>query len=340
MKKKLFLVLAVLTLSLAGCGSSGTDSSENAGGSSTEPIVLKAAHTNSESSNIHQATVRFNELLEEKSEGRLSLDIYPNSTYGSANDIDEGLFDGSLDILCGPVSNSHSPLLSLLNAPSVFSDYDKTLEAVTDSPFRDWYIETAESIGLKPLAWTAGAYREVSSNKEILSADDLQGLAIRVPENAVQTVFWEGLGATPTVVSFSDLYISLQNGLIDAQENPLDLIISQKLYEQQEYIVMTNHMMQWYGFTMNKDNFDALPEDLQQILIDCAGEAAEYARTLALENEASQMEFLEGEGLTIIEFTEEDYQKMYDRSEAAFELLREECGEEAFNTMLSSLGLN
>ena len=304
-----------------------------------DTIVLKAAHTNAESSNVHQATLKLNELLAEKSGGRLTLDIFPNSTYGSANDIDEGLFDGSLDILCGPVSNSHSPLLSLLNTPCVFANYEKALEAVTDSPFRDWYYETAQSLGLQPLAWTAGAYREVSSNVPITSADDLVGLDIRVPENEVQTAFWSGVGATPTVVAFSDLYISLQNGLVDAQENPLDMIVSQKFYEQQKYIVMTNHIMQWYGFTMNKDNFDALDPELQEILVECAGEAADYARSLAENNQEELLSFLEGEGLTVTWFTDEDFAKMYEKSEKAFDMLKKTCGEEAFNTMLTSMGL-
>lgn len=206
---------------------------------------LKWAHVYETSEPYHTAAVWAAGEIAKRTNNRYQVEVFPASTLGKETDINQGLTLGTVDIIyTGQLftGRTFGPL-AIGGAPFMFRDFDHWKRYAT-SPL---FAELAEgyrqkSGGNKVLAITYYGERHVTSNKAINKPDDMKGLKIRVPDAPLYTMFPRAVGANPTPIAFAEVYLALQNGTVDAQENPLPTIDAKKFYEVQKFIVLTGHI--------------------------------------------------------------------------------------------------
>ncbi|MFC4354260.1 TRAP transporter substrate-binding protein [Chryseomicrobium palamuruense] len=297
------LFVTGLALSLAACGGDENNaSSASQGETSGEVTTLRLGHIASETDAWHLGAQKFAELVEEKTDGSVKVELYASSTLGNDRDLIEGMQLGSIDfaLVAGVLSNFYEPY-SILELPYLFEDTDH-LEAVlygeVGEQLQADLLENADIRGLD--FWVRGP-RLLTASREIQSASELSGLKIRVPEIPASIAAWEAMGATPTPMAFGEVYSSLQTGVIDAQENPLALIESNKLNEVQDYLMMTNHVYGYVQLTMSEQTYQKLSADQQAAIEEAAEEATQYENELVYELEAELLQKLKDAGMTVVE---------------------------------------
>ena len=247
MKKHLALVMAALMMAsmLAGCGSSETTDTGSGDGNSEgyNTLNIIAAHGAAENTSENESFLKFKELVEERSGGAVTVDLYPNQQLGGDREYTEAATQGNVT-MGGPSTANIAPFVPAMNAfetPFLFSDRE-TVYAALDSEAGQALLDSLESAGLKGLGYFENGFRQLTTNKEINSLADLKGLKIRVMENEVHLAIWEALGANPSPLAFGELYSALQQKAFDAQENPAELIYNTKFYEVQDHVYLTNHI--------------------------------------------------------------------------------------------------
>jgi len=299
------LVVSVLLVTIVGCGGgNGAQGGTDNGGAATsgETVKLRLGHITGESDAWHQGALKFAELVKEKSNGTVEVEVFPSSTLGNDRDLIEGMQLGSVDfaLVAGVLSNFYQPF-SILELPYLFRDQahlEKVLYGDVGTQLKQDLLDNAQVRGLE--FWVRGP-RELTANKEIKSVEDLKGLKIRVPEIPASIAAWEAMGATPTPMAFGEVYSSLQTGVIDAQENPLAFIESNKLREVQDYVMMTNHVYGYVLLAMSDLTYQKLSEEQRKAVEEAAKEATEFENNLVAEQEAQLLEKFKAEGTTVVE---------------------------------------
>ena len=320
MKKFLSLVL-VLGLSaalLAGCGGSSNeepagDSGESGGDASGyDTLNIIAAHGAAETTSENLSFLKFEELIEERSGGAVTVDLYPNQQLGGDREYTEAATQGNVT-MGGPSTANIAPFVPALNAfetPFLFSDRE-TAYAALDSDAGQALLDSLESAGLKGLGYFENGFRQLTCNKEINSLEDLKGLKIRVMENEIHLAIWTALGANPGPLTFGELYTALQQKSFDAQENPAELIYNTKFYEVQDHVYLTNHIYTPYIIFMNLDVWNSLNEQTQQLIQECMDEAVAYCREICEENEQACFDAINDSGVSqTYEVSEELHNEM------------------------------
>lgn len=293
-----FVTLSLL-ITLTACGND--DSSEDAS-SEGEVTTLRLGHITNESDAWHLGAKKFAELVEEKTNGSVVVELYPSSTLGNDRDLIEGMQLGSIDfaLVAGVLSNFYEPY-SILELPYLFKDnehLEKVLYGEVGNQLKEDLLENAQIRGLE--FWVRGP-RMLTANREITSADQLSGLKIRVPEIPASIAAWEAMGATPTPMAFGEVYSSLQTGVIDAQENPLALIESSKFSEVQDYLMLTNHVYGYVQLTMSDLTYQKLTDNQQKAVEEAAKEATEFENSLVYELEEELLQKLKDAGMNVVE---------------------------------------
>src|SRR5262245_9728412 len=208
--------------------------------------------------------------------GRLDVQIFPNSQLGGSTDMLSQVRSGALDIFTvgSPLANL-VPVASISSVAFAFTDFDRVWAAV-DGDLGGHIRQQITGIGLVAMdkMWDNGFRQITTSNKPINEPGDLKGLKLRVPVSPLFTSMFRALGTSPTAINFVEVYTALQTKIVDGQENPLALIDAAKFYEVQKYCSLTGHM--WEGFWMveNRRNFDRLPQDLRETTMRLLNEGA------------------------------------------------------------------
>ena len=188
--------------------------------------------------------------------------------------------------------------------------------------------------GYKLLGYADQGFRVMSTNKKVESLNDFKGQKIRTMENSYHMDFWKSLKASPTPMTFSEVYIGLQQGTIDAQENPYEVIVSNRLYEQQDYVVETNHLPHFISLIVSDDFYQELPKEKQEIIKTAAETAKEAARKASDERIADKIEEIENSGTEIVVLTEEVKEKMREAALPVYEEIRKNVSPEIVDAYL------
>src|SRR5699024_2663044 len=193
-------------------------------------------------------------------------------------------------------------------------------------------------LDVEPLGWTVNGFRVVSSNSAIESMEDFEGVDMRMPNFDVFVETGEALGVNVQPMPLSEVFTALEQGVINAQENPYPTLLESGFYEVQSHVLESNHMFSPNVYLMNSEFFNNLSEEDQQVIQDAAQNSADYQWELALESEEEMKNELESEGLTIIQPSDEFNQEMRDAVEPVYEGFYEQYdwGEEFMNTIESS----
>lgn len=310
MRKLVLLVLiSVFLLSLVGCGksTSNTTSSlttKNESKSATQdmkPIKLKLGHIVKPDGPVAIAAVRFADLMKERTNGKIIIEVYDSGTLGSQRDLLEGLQIGTVDMtLSSPaIMSSLTPKVSVFDLPYIFKNAEQAYKVLDGELGKSIFAE-GEKYGYTYInAWENG-FRHTTNNKRVLETPaDFNGLKLRVPESKVYLEMAKALGANPTTMGFGELFSALQNGTVDGQENPISQIYSSHFQEVQKYMTLDGHIYACNPLLISNTAKEKIPEDLYKILVDTANEVRDWERDLVAQSEGKMIEEMKANGMEI-----------------------------------------
>lgn len=244
---------------------------------------------------------KISELVNSKTNGAVTLDVFGNSQLGSERDLIEGLQLGSVQMTCvstAPLSG-FTDMFLVFDLPFIF-ETTEIARAVCDSEVGTEILQSVEAQGLVGLAWFENGFRNVTNSKKpIEKPEDLKGMKIRTMENQMHMAAFQTMGADPTPMAMGEVFTALQQGTIDGQENPVPIIETNKFDEVQKYISMTGHLYSPTPVFISKDYFDALPAEYQTAVKEAAMEAAPYEREQIDLQTESGLKALEERGMTV-----------------------------------------
>ena len=309
------MVLAAGTL--AACGGSSDKQTQAAAAAPAgqaaagEKIELVVSHINAEDHTWHKMALKFKELAEAGSDGRISVTIYPNSQLGTEIETVQSAIAGRGDcdiVFTGESMQTYAEELGIIGMPYAITS-DEHMTAVLEGEVGKELDDLMLKAGLRNLGAIVRGPRNITSNKMIQTPDDLSGFIIRTPESKMTMAAFEAMGAKPTPMAFSEIFTSLQQGVIHGQENPLANIYDGSLYEVQDYVIMTEHLRAWVYFAISEARYSSFPEDIQKIISDSAAEAIAYEHELFLENEKNLRSMLEEKGMEFVEVDQEPFKQ-------------------------------
>ena len=266
-----------------------------------DPVTLRLAHVVNEQDGFHIAATKFEELVEERTDGKVNIEIFPNASLGDERTLLEGMQIGTVDmgvITNGPVANFVEEM-AVFELPFLFPSPEAAY-SVLDGPIGQELLDKLADVNLKGLAYAERGFRNLTnSERAVNSPEDLDGLRIRVMENPVYTDTFRELGANAIPMAWTEALTAMQQGTIDGQENPVNVIHSFNLDETQGYMTLSRHTYAPAIFVMGMPAWNQLPEAAQAVLEEAAQEAAEHERQVNAEMEAEQLQALRDAGMEI-----------------------------------------
>ncbi|WP_299819885.1 TRAP transporter substrate-binding protein [uncultured Jannaschia sp.] len=273
-----------------------------AGPLAAQERTLQLGHLANEDNSWHQASVRFAEEVERLTDGRIAVEVFPNESLGKEIDLINGMQLGTVDMtITGESLQNWAPMAALLAVPYAYGSLEQMDEVASGETGDRIEAQIVERAQIRPLAYFARGPRELTSNRPIERPEDLDGLRMRVPNVPLFVDVWSALGAQPTPMAFSEVFTSLQNGTIDAQENPLALIRSASFAEVQSHVNLTDHVRSWIYLAIAEQTWNQLSEEDQAAIGEAARIAQDYERELFLESLEADRAYLEEQGMTFVE---------------------------------------
>lgn len=266
------------------------------------PIVLKFSHVVAVDTPKGKGAERFKELAAKYTEGKVKVEVYPNSQLYKDKEEVEALQLGAVQMLA-PSLSKFGPLgvkeFEVFDLPYLFKDR-AALRKVTDGPIGKDLLSKLSSKGIVGLAYWDNGFKVLSANKPLKSPDDLLGLKMRIQSSKVSEAQMKALGAVPQVMAFSEVYQALQTGVVDGTENPPSNMYTQKMHEVQKFATVTNHGYLGYAVIVNKTFWDGLPAPIRTGLEKAMAEATTYANDIAQTENDSALEAIVKSGKTAV----------------------------------------
>ena len=291
----LFAASAAVLLAATGTGSAQTK--------------LKWAHVYETSEPFHTASVWAAQEIGKRSNGRYQIDVYPASQLGKEADINQGLSLGSVDIIISGSSFAAKsyPPIGVTYYPYTFRDADHLLAYTKSDIFKELAKGYEDKTSHHIVAVTYYGVRQTSSNRPIKACADMKGLKMRVPDVPAYLAMPRACGANTAPIAFAEVYLALQNGTVEAQENPLTTIEAKKFYEVQKHIVLTGHIVDHLNTVVAGGLWKKLSDDDRKIFTEVAQEAAAKTTTEIKEKEAKLVAFFKEKGLTVTEVDKNEF---------------------------------
>lgn len=315
-----------LALVFTGCSNSG---SKSEGG---QRYAWPLATASPEDTVTQIFSEKFAEEVGRLSDGKMKIQVYANSTLGGDRDLLETCADGDIPFVVQNTAPqvTFMPDLAVFDLPCVFNTLEECRETLDDPSFYSLISGVYTEGGYHLLGMADQGFRVMSTNKAIHSFSDFKGQKIRTMENSYHLAFWKSLNANPAPMSFSEVYIGLQQNTIDAQENPYEVIVSNKLYEQQDYVVETNHLPHLISLIVNDEFFKDLSEEEQEIMTEAAKTATQYAREQSDKRIADRIATIEESGTQIIALSDEVKEEIREHSKGVYDSIEESISPEIF----------
>jgi len=265
-------------------------------------VTLRLGHLANEQNVWHRASLRFAEEARTLSNGRIEIQVFPNDSLGREMDLINGMQLGTADFtITGESLQNWSPLASLLAVPYAMTSLAQ-MDRVAGGPIgRQIAEEIVTRARVRPICYFARGPRNLTSNRAINRPDELNGLRLRVPNVPLFVAVWSALGARPTPMAFGEVFTSLQNGTIDAQENPLALIRSANFNEVQRFVNRTEHVRSWIYVAMSERRFQALSQEDRAAITEAGRRTQAFERQIFLEDETNLENDLKSKGMTFVE---------------------------------------
>jgi len=309
--------------------------------SAQSPIVIKFSHVVAANTPKGAAAEKFRELAEKYTEGKVKVEIYPNSTLYKDKEELEALQLGAVQMLA-PSNSKFGPIgvreFEVFDLPYILPDL-ATLRKVTEGPLGAKLLKKLEPKGMTGLAYWDNGFKEMSANKKLITPDDYKGVKFRIQSSKVLEAQFRSLGAIPQVMAFGEVYQALQTGVVDGQENTTSNIYSQKMHEVQKYMTMTNHGYIGYVVVVNKKFWDGLPADIRGQLEKAMKEATEFGNNQsAKENDDALAEIKKAGKTEIITLTPEQDAAMRKAMDPVYKDVASRVGQPLIDEFLKETG--
>ncbi|MEK0083988.1 sialic acid TRAP transporter substrate-binding protein SiaP [Benzoatithermus flavus] len=275
------------------------------------PTNLKWAHVYETSEPFHTESVWAAQEIEKRTDGRYHIDVYPASQLGKESDINQGLSLGTVDIIISGLSfaaRSYPPI-GIGYFPYTFRGPEHLLAFAKSDVFKELVKGYEDKTGHHIVALSYYGTRQTTSNKPIKGCADMKGLKIRVPDAPAYLAMPRACGANTTPIAFAEVYLALQNGTVDAQENPLTTIEAKKFYEVQKHIVLTGHIVDHLATIVSKSLWARLSEEDRKVFADVAQAAAARITQKIQAREAELIPFFQSKGLTVTEVSKDEFKE-------------------------------
>ena len=288
---KLSVVLSALALAFTAFTTQAAD-----------PIVIKFSHVVAPDTPKGRAADHFKKLAEERSRGRVKVEVYPNSQLYKDREEMEALQLGAVQMLA-PSLAKFGPLgvrsFELFDLPYIFPNKE-TLYRVMDGDIGKKLFTMLDAKGITGLGFWDNGFKQMSANRPLHSVDDFKGLKMRIQSSKVLEAQMKAMGANPQVMAFSEVYSALQQGVVDGTENPMSNLYTQKMHEVQKHLTISDHGYLGYAVIVNKKFWDDLPADLRGILDKAMQETTAYERAIAQKDNDDALAKVKAAGTTQI----------------------------------------
>jgi C4-dicarboxylate-binding protein DctP len=268
--------------------------------SAQAPIIIKFSHVVAQDTPKGKGAEYFKKLAEERTKGKVKVEVYPNSQLYKDGEEMEALQLGSVQMLA-PSLAKFGQLgvreFEVFDLPYIFDNYEE-LHKVTDGPIGKALFQKLESKKIVGLAYWDNGFKDMSANKALKLPGDAKGLKMRIQSSSVLEAEMRALGAIPQKMAFSEVYQGLQTGVVDGTENPPSNFYTQKMYEVQKYMTLTEHGYLGYAVIVNKPFWDGLPADVRAALESAMKDATKYANDIAKKENDDATEAVRKSGKT------------------------------------------
>ena len=288
-------VLAVLVIGLTYSGPAGAQ----------QPIVIKLGNVQAPADIVQTGLKKFADLVAERTKNQIQVQIFPASQLGTEQELLEGVQLGTVHMFEGSTGavGRFLPDLEAFAAPYIWRDLDHMLKVVRGPIGQELAERLVKAKGMRVLdfGWLFGNRYLTTKNKAIYKPEDLKGMKIRVQPTAIYLETIKAMGANPTTLDFKEVYLGLQSGVIDGQENPPFVIYNNNFFEVQKYVMLTAHITQNQTIVINEKFYQGLSPEFRKILTEAAIEAGNLQNDLVLKSEKADLDRLQEKGMSIVQ---------------------------------------
>lgn len=295
--------------------------------------TLKAGHGVQNAHPTHIGMVKLAELIKERTNGRVELAVFGDRQLGEEREMVEGLQFGTVDmavVSTGPLGGFVGEI-NALDLPFLFKDSAHAYK-VFDGPVGTELLSKFAPIGIKGVAIWENGWRHLTTKKPVSTPADLKGLKLRTMANEIHMAAFKALGAGPIPMAWGEVYTSLDQGVIDAQENPITVIYTNSLWEVQDYVTLTGHVYGPHVVLMSQRSLKKLPADLQKIVLDTAREVSAYQRQVSMDLAEKQSGLLKEKGMQINPVDKAPFMEL---SRAAYTMFTDKHGKDLVNRIIA-----
>lgn len=293
-------------------------------------VELKLGHFGSENHPSHTAAKQFADNVKSRTNGQVTIVIYPNNALGSPPEVLEQVIMGAVDMSLSGQDQiaKHVKLFDTVSIPFSVGGYEH-MDRILDGPFKAWAAPESEKVGLVYLSSWEWGFRQITNSKRpIKTPDDVRGLKIRTPPAMAYQASIEALGGNVQTIAFGELVMAMRQGVVDGQENPISVIYDLKLYESQKYITIVNYLYSSMTHVVAKSAWDKLTPEQQKIIREESDKSRLLMRKLVRDEEAKQMKEMRAMGVQI---DEPDLAPFKAKMEPAYDKIKKNVGEANFN---------
>ena len=310
-------------------------------GQAEAATTLRLGHVVADNSSLDKGLDYFAKLVSDKSGGELKIQVFPNSSLGDNTAMMEQLQFGSLDMMAPSVAalSGFTPSTAIFDLPYLFKN-EAAAEEVLDGPLGDNVGKALEPQGFYLLGWMTQSWRHLTCNKEVTKPADVAGIKIRTMDSKYHMAHFNTLGASAIPMAMSELYTALQQGTIDAQENPYTNIVNSRFYEVQKYVVETGHIYDACPLIISTITWKRLDDNQKKIIQEAAAEAVNWERAEVKKDDAVFREQVKKSGTTVIVLTPEQRGEFRKAAQPVYDEFVKEQGQAGADAVKSVEAVN
>ncbi len=305
-------------------------------------IIIKFSHVVANDTPKGKGALKFKELAEKYTNGKVKVEVYPNSQLFKDKEEMDALQLGSVQMLA-PSTAKFAPLgvkeFEALDLPWLFKD-DATYAKAMKGPVGTWLFKKLETKGITGLAYWDNGFHMVSANRPLLMPADFQGLKVRISGSKIADRYFRDVGAIPQIMAFSEVYQALQTGVVDGCENTPSNYLTQKFYEVQKDITVSNHAHLQYAVIVNTKFWNGLPADIRGELTKAMDEATDYTNSIAHEENVDALAKIKASGKTTLHYLTDDQKKAWQTAmRPTYTWAKGRVGEEVLDLLAKQLDI-
>jgi C4-dicarboxylate-binding protein DctP len=306
------------------------------------PIVIKFSHVVAIDTPKGKGAIKFKELAEKYTDGKVKVEVYPNSSLYKDKEEIEALQLGSVQMLA-PSTAKFAPLgakeFEALDLPWLFKD-EETYAKAMKGPIGKWLFQKLESKGISGLAYWDNGFHMTSANRPLMMPADFQGLKIRISGSKIADQYFRNVGSIPQIMAFSEVYQALQTGVVDGCENTASNYLTQKFHEVQKDITVSYHAHLQYAVIVNSKFWNGLPPDIRKQVEKAMDEATDYTNSIAIKENEDALAEIKKSGKTTLHYLTDDQRKAWQTAMApSYIWAKGRVGQEVLDLIGKELGI-